>query len=110
MTLLGALDVDVTGTAVEFTFTATNVDDDPIELTFPSGKVADVIVHEDDTPIWRWSDDRMFTQAIQERRLAPGETITHTAVWDDPEPGRYVAEAVLDARDEQLAVRTEFRA
>lgn len=131
--LEGTLDATVTDHGVEFTHTVENADDEPVEITFRSGKHADVAVydasdpeglprralskdesgaetqsgtpHDDDDPeeVWRWSDGRLFTQALESRTLDPGETATFTFTWEGAEPGEYVGVATLDADADCLA-------
>ena len=108
MTLDSHLDVAVTETAVEFTFTVTNGDTEPVDLEFPSGKAADIAVYEDDRECWRWSDGKLFTQAIETESLAPGESFVQEGVWQDPPPGEYTAEARLEARTRGPTERAEF--
>jgi hypothetical protein len=137
MELEGTLDATVTDHGVEFTYAVENVGEEPGELTFRSGMKADVAVydasdpeglprralskdepgaevrsgtpHDDEDPeeVWRWSDGRMFTQALESRTLDAGETETFTFVWEGPEPGEYVGVATLDADVDYLA-NTEF--
>lgn len=107
MTLAGHLDVVVNDAAVEFTFTVTNTGTEPVDLVFRSGKRADFVV-DADGEIWRWSDGRMFTQAVQTRTLMDGESITQTAFWENPPPGDYTVTAELAATDVELTRRTEF--
>ncbi|MEF8887133.1 MAG: BsuPI-related putative proteinase inhibitor [Haloarculaceae archaeon] len=108
MSLDGHLDVAVGGDTVEFTFTVTNVDTEPVDLSFRSGKVADVAVYADGAEVWRWSEGRMFTQALDAETLAPGDSFRHGATWPDPQPGEYVAEATLDATNVALSERASF--
>lgn len=108
MALDGHLEVAVADDAVEFTVTVRNTGGDPVDLEFRSGQTVDVAVTEGETETWRWSDDRMFTPAIKTETLAPGESLTRTLVWEDPESGEYAAEATLDARDVDLAEREGF--
>lgn len=97
MSLRGTLDVAAATDAVEFAFTVENDGDAAVEVRFPNGQVADVEVSPrgSDDPVWRWSDDRMFTQALQTESLEPGETLRREFTWDEPEPGSYVAVASL---------------
>lgn len=81
--------------AVTFSYEVTNAGSEPVELTFRSGKQADVVVLDGEQEVWRWSDGRMFTQAIREYTMEPGETITQEFTWDEPEPGEYEARAML---------------
>lgn len=108
MSLEGSLTIDVSPDAVSFEFTVVNGGTDPVELTFRSGKIADIAVYADGGPVWRWSDGRMFTQALRTDSLAPGESFTHAAEWVDPEPGEYTAEATLEATNHELPTRRAF--
>lgn len=106
MSLDGHLDVAVGPDAVEFTFTVTNASGGPLELTFRSGKAADVAVYADGVEVWRWSHGRTFAQAVRTERLAPGESLVYERTWEAP-PGHYVAEASLGA-DVTLVERVAF--
>lgn len=105
MSLESTLDATVDD-AVEFQFRVRNTGDSPVDLQFRSGKVADVTVSDGDEEVWRWSDDRMFTQALQSRTLAPGETLEQAFTWDDPQPGRYTATGTLAAQQDAEATTT----
>lgn len=137
MELVCTLDATVADHGVEFTYAVENAGDEPAEVTYRSGKHADVAVydasdpeglprralskdepgaeirsgtpHDNDDPeeVWRWSDGRLFTQALESRTLSPGETATFTFTWEGPNPGEYVGVATLDAGVECLA-STEF--
>lgn len=51
-------------------------------VTFRNGQTYDFVVVQDGEEIWRWSQGRVFHQAIQQRRWPPGELVIFTAVWD----------------------------
>lgn len=108
MSLEGALAVSVEPDAVDFAFTVTNRGTEPLTLHFPSGKLADIVVSNASGEVWRWSDGRMFTQAIESRSLTPGESLIHEAAWPDPPSGTYTAEAMVTASDVDVVARTEF--
>ena len=108
MALDSHLDVAVTETAVTFTFTVTNADTEPVDLEFPSGMVTDIAVYTGDRECWRWSDGKLFTQAIETETLAPGESFVQEGTWQDPPPGEYIAEAWLEARTLRPTGRSEF--
>ncbi|MEF8812725.1 MAG: BsuPI-related putative proteinase inhibitor [Halovenus sp.] len=107
MNLDATLDVEVDGT-VTFTFRVTNVGTEPAELTFRSGQDGDVAVRQDGEEVWRWSDGRMFTQAIRTTTLAVGETYETEYEWTEPAPGDYTAVASL-AVEESVEARAEFQ-
>lgn len=96
MTLEASLDVTV-GDEVVFAFTVTNPDDDAVNLTFRSSKVADVAVTADGEEVWRWSDGQMFAQMMNSTTIEPGDEVAEQFVWEDPEPGEYEAVASLNA-------------
>ncbi|WP_435153799.1 BsuPI-related putative proteinase inhibitor [Haladaptatus sp. DFWS20] len=106
------LESDVTATPgdgnVEFELTVRNPGDDTVEVTFRSGLKADFAVLEDDNEIWRASDGRMFTQALQSETFDPGEERTFSGGWADPTPGYYTVVATLEIMDEDVEARTDF--
>lgn len=98
MPLNATVDATVDGD-VEFTFEVTNSGPGTVELTFRSGKRADVAVTDAESgdEVWRWSQNRMFTQAISTVELESGDTFDRTFTWSDPPAGDYEAEAALAA-------------
>lgn len=108
MSLDGQLDVTAERATVEFAFTVENPTTEPVELEFRSGFVADFAVFDNGEEVWRFSDDMMFTQALQSETLAPGETFTYAASWDDPRPGEYEVVATLQTRVTPVEVRASF--
>ena len=105
MSLEATLDASVDG-AVEFEFRVRNTGDEPVELQFRSSKAADIAVLDDGEEVWRWSAGRMFTQALQSRTLAPGESASHQFTWDDPQSGTYTARGTLEADKDAQATTT----
>ncbi len=121
MTLDARLDIHVKD-VVTFTFTVTNSTTEHVELTFYNGQTADVVVHDDTggdrdreagdgelrDAVWRWSDGRMFTQAIRNSTLAPGEEAREEMIWENPTPGSYTAVATLEASDTSAHAERAF--
>lgn len=107
MSLRGQLDVTV-GDAVAFRLSVSNAGDEPVELRFRDGQAAEFVVLADDEPVWRWSDGRMFTQALWGERLASGESVTYDGVWETPEPGGYEAVGSLAATNADVEARSRF--
>ena len=72
------------GTPVTFTLTATNRAAAPMTLTFSSGQMFDIAVGPPASPavVWQWSQGRSFIQSITSRTLAPGESLTMSATWN----------------------------
>lgn len=92
---------------VTFAFRVRNEGDDPVELTFPTSQLADVAVYADDEPVWRWSDGRMFTQALVHETIQPGGTFEREYRWTEATSGDYTAVATLEART-GVEARAEF--
>jgi hypothetical protein len=108
MSLDGHLDVVVTDDTVECVFIIQNTGTDPVELDFRTGMVADVAVSEEGVEVWRWSDGRMFTQALETETLAPGASLAREMVWEEPSPGTYTAEATLSTANVSLTEQASF--
>lgn len=108
MTLDSTLDVSVEEGSVAFAFTVTNDDEEPATLQFSTGQVANVAVFEDGEEVWRWSADRMFTQALDDETLPPGESLHREVTWSDPPSGVYTATATLQATNADASARTAF--
>ena len=102
-----SLEVTV-GEDVSFRFTVSNGTDGPVELTFRDAGRADFTVRRDDEEVWRYSEGRMFSQAIGHARLEPGEEAVFEEEWPDPEPGDYTAEAALRVDEFDVHAETPF--
>ncbi|MFB6103644.1 MAG: BsuPI-related putative proteinase inhibitor [Halobacteriaceae archaeon] len=106
MGLAVTLDAEPDDDTVTFTVTVTNTGATPRTLTFPTGQLADVAVTDDDTTVWRWSEGRMFTQAIREETIDPGDSLAMTATWERPAAGTYTVEATIEAANTDLGTET----
>ncbi|HWJ24769.1 MAG TPA: BsuPI-related putative proteinase inhibitor [Gemmatimonadaceae bacterium] len=96
--------------AVTLTFHVTNNTDKHLELTFPSGQTHDFVVLDSaGRAVWRWSADRMFTQALQNQLLESGETTTFDGRWEPGAArGRFTAIAMLKSDNHPIESRVEF--
>jgi hypothetical protein len=74
------------GDEVAFVLLVLNTTDEPIDITFPSGQSFDFVVTGAGDEIWRWSAERLFTQAVRTERVEPGEALSYQASWQ-PEEG-----------------------
>lgn len=102
--------VDVASPAVELTLHVTNAGDAPVVFTFPSAQRHEFrITTESGEEVWRWSEDRMFTQALVTDTLEPGETWRLQGEWEPGgRAGRFTAAGLLMARDTALEQRVTF--
>ncbi len=104
-----ALDVDVEQ-RVRFALRVTNNADKRVELTFPSGQTHDLVVlDQEGKVVWRWSEGRVFTQALQNRLLASDETLSYEASWSpSAKHGTFVAVASLRSQNHPVEQRVQF--
>lgn len=108
--LVATLEADQFRDSVSFTYRVTNVSEQPVELNFSSGQSFDVVVESGGTEIWRWSDDRLFTQAIRQVAIAAGETLSFDATWMPASPvsGSVQASAMLTSREHNAEQRLQL--
>lgn len=99
-----------TSEGVQLTLHVTNFSSKGVELTFPSGQTHDfAILDAGGREVWRWSEGRMFTQALQTRQLGKGETVSYEDEWNvDLPSGRYIAVAMLTSDNHPVESRVEF--
>ncbi|WP_224336436.1 BsuPI-related putative proteinase inhibitor [Haloprofundus halobius] len=95
---------------VEFELTVENRGDERVTLSFRDARRAEFVVTDTGGggEVWRWSDGRMFAQMLGSETLDPGEATTFESVWDDSEPGEYVAVGELAAVDADAEAQTQF--
>ncbi|NUQ12853.1 MAG: hypothetical protein HUU26_11120 [Gemmatimonadaceae bacterium] len=104
-----ALDVLVRD-GIELAFRVTNNEVRKLELQFPSGQTHDfAVVDSLGREIWRWSEGRLFTQALQTRVLESNASLSWSARWRESlAPGRYAAIATLLSENRPIEQRVEF--
>jgi hypothetical protein len=108
--LASVLAVKVGHDGVDFALSLTNEAKKHIELTFPNGQTHEfVVVDSVGREIWRWSAARLFTQAVQNKLLSPGESLNLSERWDHPtRHGKYIAIATLNSTNFPIQERMEF--
>jgi Intracellular proteinase inhibitor len=96
---------------IDFVFRVTNNAASKLELLFPTGQTHDIVVVDSlGREIWKWSEGRMFTQALLNRILESHGSLA----WDASlrakaiPPGRYTAVASLLSENKPLEQRVEF--
>jgi len=106
--LTPSLDVSVED-GVRFAFHVTNESNKKLELRFPDGRTHDVIVLDSiGREVWRWSDGRLFTQAVQNRVVRGSDSLQFVEAWKDPRPGTYTAVATLASVNFPVEQRAQF--
>jgi hypothetical protein len=85
------------GKTVIFTLRMNNIAGRPAELTFPTGKQYDFWVTRGSREVWRWSDDRLFTQAVEKRTIGPQDTLSLSESWVAKDAGHFVVHGQLHA-------------
>ncbi len=104
-----ALDVRISN-GVELELSLTNNTRNLLELKFPNGLTHDfVVLDAAGREVWRWSEGRLFTSAMQTRLVRSGKSTTYHTHWD-PEVtnGSYVAVAMLHATNHPISARVPF--
>jgi hypothetical protein len=103
-----AQNVSGLGRVVAFSLTARNTSNEAQTLLFNSGQnfeiTATPVNAKAKQPLWRWSNDKMFTQALRRETLRAGESKTWTAIWQGEDNngnsaprGPYLLEATIMA-------------
>jgi hypothetical protein len=107
--IASSLDVTVLD-GVTLALHVTNASGRLVELRFPDGQVYDFAVLDGEgREVWRWSADRMFTQALQTKQLDPNETLSVEERWDaQGHAGRFTAVATLRSTNFPVEQRVDF--
>ncbi len=100
--------VDV-GRTVRFALRITNIAGRAAELTFPTSKQYDFWVTRGRDEVWRWSDDRLFTQAIEKRTIEPQGALTLSEPWIAAPAGTYTVHGELHADGYRRDLTGELR-
>jgi len=71
------------GEVVRLLLSVTNNGNEEVVLKFSSGQQYDFYVQDsEDVEIWRWSANRLFTQALSEISIPVGVTVNFSELWD----------------------------
>lgn len=92
---------------IAVSFLIYNPSQSAISLQFPTGQYYDLHLRKEDRIFWSWSQDKMFTQALQTITFAPGELRQFAfsiSLKDirNLEAGTYILTAVLTAGHHQI--------
>lgn len=101
--------VDTAQGTVRFAIEVTNDSRKRVELAFPDGRTHDfTVLDENGREVWRWSKDRMFTQAMQNRLLDAHDSAIYAERWTPPTKGRYTLVAQLHSENFPVQQRVDF--
>jgi hypothetical protein len=101
------------GQPIRFVLEIRNVTLDPVEMRFPSRKVFDFVVTNDNgATIWVWSADKAFLDAVTRITFDPATTENVRVIWDQLRSdgrrafhGTYQVRGLLPAADGYLESR-----
>lgn len=106
-----ALESEVTAmlsdSTVKFELTIRNPTDNPVCLTFRSSLKADFAVLKGNEEIWRESDEKMYTGALETETIGAGAERTYNSRWVNTDSGSYTVVASLNTMDD-LETQTTF--
>lgn len=107
--LTSAVEVDVSQ-GVALALSVRNEAGKKVEVAFPSGLTHDFEVQDSvGRVLWRWSEGRLFTQAMQNRVLEREESITYKAEWAPQDlHGEFVAVVSLKSSSHPIEHRSKF--
>jgi hypothetical protein len=97
------------GRTVRFALRVTNIQGRKTELRFPTSKQYDFWVTRGRDEIWRWSDGKLFTPAIEKRTVDPQGAITLSEPWTATPAGRYIVHGELQAEGFRRALTGTLR-
>jgi hypothetical protein len=109
-TLVSQLDVKLDRQEVQFALHVTNQGRKHVEVAFPNGQTHEfVVVDSLGREVWRWSESRLFTQALQNKLLGGGETMSVGERWPHPRTrGKYTVIATLNSSNYPIQQRADF--
>lgn len=108
--LVSQLDVKLERQEVQFALHVTNQGRKHVEVAFPNGQTHEfVVVDSVGREVWRWSTARLFTQALQNKLLGGGETMSVGERWPHPRArGKYTVIATLNSSNYPIQERADF--
>jgi hypothetical protein len=104
------------GEPVRLSLSKTNVTGTPVTITYRSSQRYDFIVTRAGREIWRWSEGRFFTFALERITVGPGQRLLHVQIWNQTtnqgvpvNPGVYTVTAVNTGTGVRLSLQIEIR-
>ncbi|GAE93606.1 intracellular proteinase inhibitor [Gracilibacillus boraciitolerans JCM 21714] len=93
-----SVDVEQRDNSIDFTFSLNNKNKQAIDMLFSSGQQYEIELYQNESLIYKFSEGKMFTEALVEESLAVGETKKWSETWEVTEtidPGKYQATMTL---------------
>jgi hypothetical protein len=96
-------------TSLRFALRVVNNTKKMVEIHFPDGQTHDFVVNDSTgKEVWRWSEGRMFTQAMRSKTLKGKDGTVFEETWDPKgQRGAFTAVAIL--RSENFPVETSIQ-
>ncbi|MCD8511000.1 MAG: BsuPI-related putative proteinase inhibitor [Bacillus sp. (in: Bacteria)] len=94
--LLYEVEANVEDGAVTVVMKLTNNSNDDRQIEFSSGQQFDVFIKDPSgETVYHYAEDKMFTQALIMKDLAPDESLVFEDEWEADAAGEYTVEAML---------------
>jgi hypothetical protein len=80
----------ISGETTWWVFDVTDSSGGSVDLTFSNGQMGEVVLSQDGVEKYRWSDGKLFTEAIRIDTIEPGDTVAY--IFNDilqVAPGQY---------------------
>lgn len=110
--LRSSLEVTRRDGVARFALTLVNKGKKALEIAHPSGQTHDFAVMDaNGRELWRWSEERMFTQAMQTKVLQKGDTNVYAESWTPTAAQRgttLTVVATLNSTSHTVEQRAEF--
>lgn len=97
------------GDTIAIALTLLNTGNTSTEVNFTSGKKYDFYLYEGTKIIWKWSQDKMFTQELSNLTLTPQKPLTYVIKFNQVllsgttmAPGQYQLRGVLCTHDKEF--------
>lgn len=101
--------IDTINGQVQFSIAVHNGTRRSVELDFPDGQTHDFVVLDSvGREVWRWSEGRMFTQAMQNRLVGSHDSVVYHETWKSAAPGQDVLLAVLNSENHPVRQKIPF--
>ena len=103
------------GEPIKMRLSAVNKTAGPLILEFPTSQRFDFVVSAGGRPVWQWSADMMFAQALGRETVQPGDSLVYEVRWDqrlgdgtNPGLGAYTIRGVLTTRPDVASRERRF--